>query len=155
MNGGNISETLIFVIVIVLFMLVSIFLRRRSTEKTELGKVVTLLAEINHNQKSLDAFSYNLRVEKLKMGSWTRSKDKLEFLDDKLRSTLANTFGMAEDFNQRIDAARKHKSSSYLAGIESDKVKDAMTRSQQELGEWFAENRDKEEMSPKKRGFFG
>ena len=155
MNGGNIPETLIFIIVIFLFMLGSLFIKRRSMEKTELGKVVAILTEVNYNLKSLDTFSYNLQVKKLKTGSWARNRDKLEFLGNKLQSTLANAFGMAEEFNQRIVAARQHKSSSYLASIEAGKLKDAMTKSQQELGDWLTENRDKQEMLPKKRGLFG
>lgn len=155
MNGENIPEAILPVIVIVLFMVVNIFLRRRTTEKTELGKVAVLLSEINENLKIIDTFSFTLGVKKFKTGSWTRNQGKLDFLDDKLRSNLARAFGMAEEFNHNIDAAKKHKSSSYLASIEADKLKEALTRSQQELGDWFNENKESKELFPKKRGLFG
>lgn len=155
MNGEGVLGNIILVVVILLFLLSSIFLRRRSMEKTELGRVVTLLSEINENLKIIDAFSFTLGVKKFKTGSWTRNQDKLDFLDDKLRTNLARAFGMAEEFNQNIDAAKKHKSSSYLANIEADKLKEALTKSQQELGDWFNENKDKQELPPKKRGLFG
>ena len=155
MNGEGFPGNIILVVVMLLFMLSSIFLRRRSMEKTELGKVVAMLSEINHNQKIIDAFSFNLGVKKFKTGSWTRNQDKLDFLDERLQTTLAKAFGMAEEFNQNIDTARKHKSTSYLANIEADKLKESLIKSQQELGEWFNENKDKQELLPKKRGLFG
>ena len=155
MNGEGIPGNVILAIVIALFLFGNLFLRRRSMEKTELGKAVALLAEVNHNIKTIDTFSFTLKVKKFKTGSWSRNKNKLDFLDDRLRSTLANAFGMTEEFNQRISDAKKHKSSSYLANIEIDKLRDAMTRCQQDLGEWFNENRDNKELFPKKRGLFG
>jgi len=155
MNGEGMLGNIILVVVILLFMLGSIFLRRRSVEKTELGKIITLLSEINQNLKIIDTFSFHLGVKKFKTDSWQRNKTKLDFLDERLHTTLANAFGMAEEFNQRIDEAKKYKSSSYLASIEVDKLKDTMTKSQQELGEWFQENKDKKELLPKKRGLFG
>jgi len=154
MNGEGALGNIILVVVIMLLMLGSIFLRRRTMEKTELGRVIALLSEINQNLKIIDAFSFNLRVNKFKTGSWTRNKTKLDSLDERLRTTLASAFDMAEEFNWKIDEAMKHKSSSYLASIEVGKLKDAMTKSQQQLGEWFTENKDKQELLPKKRGLF-
>ena len=153
MDEGALGN-IILVVVIILFMVGSMFLRKRSMEKTELGKVITLLSEINQNLKIIDAFSFNLGVKKFKTDSWQRNKAKFDFLDERLRTTLASAFDLAEEFNWRIDEAKKHKSSSYLASVEADKLKDAMTKSQQELGEWFQENKDKQELLPKKRGLF-
>jgi len=155
MNGENILETILPLIAIVLFIMFNFFIKRRTTEKTELGKIIAMLSEINHNLKIIDAFSFNLGVKKFKTGSWTRNQAKLDFLDERLRTNLTRAFGMTEEFNQNIDAARKHKSSSYLASIETDKLKEALTKSQQELGEWLNENKDKKELLPKKRGLFG
>ncbi len=155
MNGEGMLGNIILVVVILLFMLGSIFLRRRTMEKTELGKIVSLLSEINQNLKIIDAFSFHWRTKKFKTGAWQRNTTKLDFLDEKLHTTLANAFGMAEEFNQRIDEAKKYKSSSYLASIEVDKLKDTMTKSKQELEEWFQENKDKQELLPRKRGLFG
>jgi hypothetical protein len=143
--------TIVPVVIMVIFMLSSLFLRRRSMEKTEMGKVATLLAEINHNLKIIDNFSFTLKVKKFKTGTWNRHKTRLDFLDERLRATLAKTFDLADDFNQQIDSARKHQSSSYLASIEVDKLTDWLTKSQQGLGEWFNQNKDKE-LFPKKRG---
>jgi hypothetical protein len=62
---------------------------------------------------------------------------------------------MAEEFNREIDAAKTYKSSSYLANINVDKLRESLTKSKQGLDEWFAANKDKKELMPKKRGLFG
>jgi hypothetical protein len=148
---GNI----ILIAVIFLFMLGSIFLRRRSMEKTEMGKVVTLLSEINQNLKIIDDFSFTLQVKKFQTASWLRNRDKLDFLDERLKKTLVRAFAMAEECNLQIDAAKKYKSSSYLASIEVDRLRESMTNSQHELGEWLSENKDRQELQPKRPGLFG
>ena len=155
MNGEGVPGNIILVVVILLFMLGSIFLRRRSIEKTELGKVVGLLSEINQNLQIIEDFSFTSRVRKFKTGTWARNQGKLDFLDNGLQTALAKAFGIAEESNQKIDATRRYKSTSYLASIEVEKLKEAMTQSQQELEEWFTENKDKKELFPKKRGLFG
>ena len=155
MNGEGPLGNILLIAVIILFMVGSIFLRRRSAEKTELGKIISLLSEINQNLKIIDAFSFHWRAKKLKTGAWQRNEAKLDFIGEKLQTTLANAFGMAEEFNRGIDEAKRHKSTSYLASIQVDKLKDTMTKGQQELGEWFQENKDKQELLPRKRGLFG
>jgi hypothetical protein len=62
---------------------------------------------------------------------------------------------MTEEFNREIDAAKKYKSSSYLANIEVDKLRESLTRSKQGLEEWFAANKDKKGLMPKRRSLFG
>ena len=155
MDAENMLETLLPIIAIVLFMVVNIFLKRRTADKTEMGKVISLQAEINQNLKIIETFAYDLRVRKFKTDSWNRNKAKLDFLDERLHTTLVNTFSMAEECNRQIDTAKKYKSSSYLAGIEVDKLRESLTRSKQGLEEWFAANKDKRELMPKKRSLFG
>jgi len=79
MNGDGIPTNIILTVVVLLVMLSNIFLRRRSAEKTDLGKVVALLSEINQNLKIIDAFSFNLGAKKFKTGSWSRNQNKLIF----------------------------------------------------------------------------
>ena len=154
----EISQTtmnIILGVVIVIVLIANVYFKRRKMEKTPLGAVSLMVMELNSNYKLTESFSFHRGIKKFKTGSWNRNKDKLDFLDGKLRTTLASAFGMAEEFNQSIDAARKRQTSSYLASIEVDKLRDIMTRCQQELGDWFSENRDSKELFPKKRGLFG
>jgi len=155
LNGEGAIGNIVLALIIALFIVGNFMLRKRSMEKTQLGKVVAILAEVNQNLKMADVFSFNLQIKKFKTASWKRNRNKLDFLDSRLQTTLANSFGLAEEFNQQIDLAQKHKSTSYLASIQADKLRNAFTKSQQELGEWFALNKDKKELFPKKRGLFG
>lgn len=152
----DIIGNIIVIVAIILFMLGSIYLRRRTaTGKTEPETVASLLSEVEQNLKLVDAFSFRLKTKKFKTGSWNRNKARLDFLDQDSQSALARAFGIAEESNQKIDDAKKHKSSSYLASIELDKLKDTMTKSKQELERWLQENKDKTEMFPKRHGVFG
>ena len=45
MNGESIPGNIILAIIIALFLLSNLFLKKRSMEKTDLGKVVNMLAE--------------------------------------------------------------------------------------------------------------
>ena len=69
--------------------------------------------------------------------------------------TLSRTFEMAEEVNERIEAAKKFKSDSYMAGIDVDKLKEPLAKSKQQLREWLEANMQNPEFMPKRRGLFG
>ena len=116
---------------------------------------IGLLSEINHNLKVTDAYSSDWRVKKrFKTGNWDRNKEKIDFLDEQLQMNISSAFGLAEDFNQRIDDAKQHKSTSYLAGIPVDKMTEPLTKSKQGLTEWIQANFQTELAQRRRRGLF-
>ena len=154
MDFGDAGAKLLIVLVILIFLAFNIFIiifiiliRRYRGERTPLERVLSLLSEINHNQKLVEDFQFHLRVKKFKTGSWKRNKTKVDFLDQSLLTTLDTAFSMAEGFNQDIDAAKKHKSTSYLAVISIDKLKELLAQSKQGLEEWLQENAEKPQFS--------
>lgn len=153
-NGdfGDIGQNLIILIPIILLILFNIFFRRRKGEKTQPEIAISLLSEVAINQQIAEAFLQKAQVKKFRTGSWQRNKDKLDFLDQKLRDELAKTFSMAEEFNRAIDATRKFKSPSYLEGIPVDRIKELLARSRQGFEEWFQANQDQQMMTPGRRG---
>jgi len=155
MNGDGTWENILPVIIIAIFMVANFFLRRRKTEKTENGKAISLLTEINQNLKIIEGFTCNVRIKKFMTGSWKRNNSQVGFLGEKLQNTLASTYSMVEECNRQIETAKQYKSSSYLVGIEVDRLREALIRSKQGLEEWAATNTDKKEMTPKKRSIFG
>ena len=155
MDSGETGVNIIFIAVIVLLMGASIYFRRRKTGKTPLGMVASLFSEVDYNQGITETFGFHWQSGKFKTGSWMMNRDKLDFLPQELLATLSEAFDMAEDFNQRIDAARKYKSDSYMAGIDVDKLKEPLAKSKQELQEWLQENMNNPEYAPKRRGLFG
>ena len=153
MDGTGIN--IILIIVIFLFLVLNVYIRSRRTRKTPLGRVVGILAEVNHNEKLVENFSFHRTVKKLRTGSWKRNSNKVEFLPQDLRMMLAQTFEMLEEANERIDTSRKFKSDSYMAGIDVSKLKAPLAQSKQRLQYWLQENMQNPEYMPKRRGLFG
>jgi len=157
LDNGDFGNIWIILIPIILIILFNIFFRRRrpKAEKTQPEIAMSLLSEVATNQQIAEAFLEKTRVRKFRTDSWQRNKDKLDFLDQKLRDELAKTFSMAEEFNRAIDATHKFKSSSYLEGIPVDRLKESLARSRQGLEEWFELNKDQAMMTPGRRGCLG
>ena len=138
MDFGDIGERLPLIVVIVLFILMQFFLKRkRPVERTPLAVVHSLLLELKQNQQLAEAFRFQWQTRKFAMASWQRNKAKVGFLGSSLQVTLADTFTMAEDFNQQIAAAKKYRSTSYLASINVIKLKELLVKSEQGLEQWL------------------
>jgi len=105
-----------------------------------------LLSEIDYNQNLMEAFLFKWQAKKFKTGVWKRNKYKMDYIDQSLRNTLAGAYEIAEEFNSEIDAAKKHKSPGYLAGIQVDRLKEPLARSKQGLKEWLELNKRKKEL---------
>ncbi len=154
-TAGSFWESFGFLIPIIIIMLFSIFLRRRQGGRTHLEVIAGLLSDVNHNLNITDTFSSDWQIKKkFKTGNWNRNKGKIDFLDQQLRNDLSNAFSLAEDFNQRIVDAKVHKSTSYLAGIQVDKLREPLTRSSEGLTEWLQANLQAE-TPQRRRGLFG
>ena len=67
----------------------------------------------------------------------------MNYIDSGLRYTLADAYETAEEFNREIVAAKKHKSASYLAGIQVDRLRKPLGSSKQGLEEWLALNQSR------------
>ena len=155
-NGGfeDIGRNLIILLPILLLILFNIFFRKRRGERTQPEIVTSLLSEIALNQQIMEAFIQKWQARKFRTDSWQRNKDKLGFLDQELQNTLARAFSLAEEFNRDIDSARKYKSSSYLAGISADKLREPLARSRQGLEEWLQSSGGQATMTTGRRGLF-
>ena len=62
---------------------------------------------------------------------------------------------MADGFNANIEEAKRHKSSSYLATIQVDRLSVPLAKSREKLEQWVQENWSNSEMFPKRRGLMG
>jgi len=154
MDFGEIGTNLLIILAIIALLALNIFLRRRRGERTPLEVALSLLSETNLNQKLVEEFQFHLKVKKFKTESWKRNKTKLDFLDQSLQTTLADAFSMAERFNQDIDAAKKHKSATYLSGIDVDKLKEPLAKSKQGLEEWIKANMEKQQFAGRRGCLF-
>lgn len=156
MDSGGISTNFIVIAALVLLMAVNFYMRKRRGDKTALGMVAGIIGDIRYNAKLTDSFTFHRGIKKFRTGGWKKGKDKVDFLPQEMMSNLSKVFEMTEDFNQRIDSAKKFGSDSYLAGIDVDKMKAPLAKSDEELTLWFQENMNNPEYAPpKRRGLFG
>ena len=149
-QGSNWSIIIILVAIIALALL----LRRRRGGGSNLEIAMSLIGDVRHNLTVLSKFSSTSPTfKKLKTGNWKRSKERMDFLDEQLRNHINSAFTLSQEFNDRLDAARLNKSTSYLMGVSTDKLKDSLDMSRQGLGLWIKENYQKE-MFSRRRGLF-
>ena len=137
---GEGSQWAIIIPIIILIVLSFVMRRRRPAEKTDTEIAGSLFLDANENLKLAESFSFQRRPKKFRTGSWQRNSEKVDFLDASLRSSLADAFGLAEDFNQEIEAAKKYKSTIYLSGVDVHKLEEPLTKSKQGLEEWLKAN---------------
>jgi hypothetical protein len=155
MDLGETGSHIIIGIIIFLLLAFNIYIKSRRTVKTPLGQVISILMNVNHNEKLVENFSFHRGAGKLKTSAWKKHKDKVDFLPQELWMTLSQAFEMSDAVNERIDAARKFKSDSYMAGIDVSKLKAPLAESKQRLQEWLQANMQNPEYAPKRRGLFG
>ncbi len=150
-DWGDIGQVLTYLAPVLIFVVINVFFRKQQQQKRQQQAVRGLLSEIDYNQKLMEAFLFKWQAKKFKTGVWKRNKDKMDYIDQSLRNTLAGAYAIAEEFNGEIETAKKHKSSSYLAGIQVDRLKEPLARSKQGLEEWLELNKRAKEM-PKPGG---
>jgi hypothetical protein len=137
-TGGEQWQWLIPLIIIIVLSFV--MRRRRPAEKTPQDIASSLLMDVVANQRALEKFETQKRPKKLQFGSWQRNSEKIDFLEPSLRSTLADTFRQIEDFNLRVESAKMYKSTSYLFGVNVEKLQGPLAKSREGLEEWLKAN---------------
>jgi hypothetical protein len=140
-DWSEIGKILSYLIPVVIFVIFNILFRKQQEQKRRLEVVKGLIAEIDKNQKLMEAFLMQWQYKKFKTGHWKRHKDKLDYIDQGLRARLAGTYEIAEGFNREIELAKKQKSVSYLAGIKVDRLREPLAESRRGLEEWYALNK--------------
>jgi len=138
--GGEGSSQWTMIIPLIVLIVFSVFMRRRKSENTPQDIASSLLNDLNANQGIMERLSSQVRPTKLKIGSWQRNNAKLGFLDDATRSSVTNFFKMAEDFNQQMDTAKRYKTTSYISGINTERMQEPLAKSREGLQEWMKVN---------------
>jgi hypothetical protein len=142
-DWAEIGKILSYLIPVLVFVVFNIFFRKQQEQKRRLEAVKGLIAEIDKNQKLMEAFLLQWQYKKFKTGYWKRNKEKLDYIDPGLRTTLAGAYEIAEGFNKEIEAAKRQRSLSYLSGIKVDRLREPLAKSRQGLEERYALNKDR------------
>ena len=144
---GDIGKILTYLVPVIIIVLTNVVFRKQKQQKEKLSVVRGLLSEIDYNQKLMEAFSLQWQTKNFKTYTWKRNRNKMDYIDPSLRYTLADAFEIAEEFNREIDAAKKHKSTSYLAVIRVDRLTEPLAKSKQQLEEWLQLNQSKKKLT--------
>ena len=144
-----------YLIPVIILVLVNVVFKKQREQKKRLTVVRSLLSELNYNEKLVEAFSFRWQAKKFKTGNWKRNKDKMDYIDQSLHTSLAGTYEIAEEFNREIDTAKKYKSTSYLASIDMSRLNEPLAKSKQGLEEWLEANKGKKKSFPRWRGLSG
>ena len=156
MDFGDISENIPIIVMIAGLILLQFFLRRRrKPEITHQEIAQNLLSEVRLNQALAETFNLRQKPKKFEAVSWQRNKNKRDFLAQSLQVALSDALTSIEDFNRQIEAAKKHKSASYMVNVDVGKIKEPLSKSKQGLEEWLLENVGTKESPPKYPGIFG
>ena len=135
------AEQWSWLIPLIIVIVLTFVMRRRKPElKTPQDIASGLLTDVMANQRTLERFEAQERPKKLKLGSWQRNSEKIDFLDQELRHTLSDTFRQIEDFNLRVESAKMYKSSSYLFGVNVERLQKPLEKSRDGLEEWIKAN---------------
>ena len=129
--------------------------RRRGRGTPRLQTAIAVISDVNENLKVLETRQANPQsTKKFKTGAWKAYQDKLDFLDPATVASLKESSTLIEEFNQRIESARKTRSMATLQDMPLDKLKEPLSKSKEGLVQWLKANLQ-EEMKPTRRGCLG
>jgi hypothetical protein len=142
-DWSEIGKVLSYLIPLIIFILFNVVFKKHREKQRQLGVVKSLLSEIEYNSNLVDSFSMRSQMKNFKTTTWKRNREKVDYIDQSLYSTLADAYEIADGFNRDIDAAKKHKSASYIAGIDVSRLTKPLAKSKQGLKEWLELNKSK------------
>ncbi len=149
------TENMPLLLGVIAFIILQFFLsRRQKLERTSPEIAQSLLSEVKQNLRLVEASALKTQFKKFKDATWKRNGNRIDFLDESLRTTLSDTFNMVEEFNQQIDIAKKRGSTSYIYDINPSKLEKPFTNSQEGLEEWLEANTGGKNLPPKYPGIF-
>ena len=148
------NSIVIFGVAMFLLLVLSLLIQAWRTRRSPMGKVVGIASSVRHNMKLCDNFSYDRSIGRFKTAAWDKHKGAVVFLPEGLRAELAGVFGEITEINERIDAARKYSSDSYMASIDVSKLKGPLASCREKLQAWVYENMNNPEYLPKRRSLF-
>lgn len=70
----EIGKIFSYLIPVIIFILFNVFFRKQQEQKRRLTVVKSLLSEIDHNQKLMEAFLFQWQTRKFKTGTWKKKQ---------------------------------------------------------------------------------
>ena len=142
-DWSEIGKAVSYLVPVIMLILFNVLFRKQRDQQRRVAVVKSLLSEIEFNTKLANSLSLRSQIKKFKTATWNRNKDKMDYIDQSLCSTLADAHEIADGFNRAIDAARKYKSTSYLISIDASRLTGPLAKSKQGLEQWIELNKGK------------
>lgn len=116
---------------------------------------MVILSDVSENIKILEERSANPQsARKFINKGWLRFKDKIGFLESADIAYIDEAFTLTDEFNAKIDLARKNRSLGTLQEMPVERLRESLNKSKTALSDWLRVNYQKE-MDNKKKGLFG
>jgi hypothetical protein len=136
---GSLGEKLLFVAAIFAFIMLFALMRGKDPRRARADIVRTLLSELRIDTILVDTWDRQPVQRYFEVTGWQLHKKKLQFLEKDLQKDIADVFGLAVDYNMRLRAARKAKSTEKVAP-ELETMKEAIPRVKRGLEDWLLAN---------------
>jgi len=146
-DWSEIGKFLSYLAPVIIFLLFNVFFRKQREQQGRLAVVKSLLSEIDYNHRLVESFSLQPQMKKFKAATWKRNKEKMDYIDPNILSILANAYEITDGFNREIDKTKKYKSTSYLVGINAERLTEPLAKSRQGLEEWIVLNKGKKKIT--------
>lgn len=114
------------------------FTRRRKSGSMNLDIAMGILSNVEDCIRMIEIrLADPQSTMKFQNASWRAFNKKIDFLGPELVAVLNEAFGMVDEFNQRIDTARKAKMLSTLQDLPVEKLKAPMHKAKEGLASWI------------------
>jgi hypothetical protein len=144
------------ILIIIAILLIWTFFRRKSSATPKLDTAIGVITDVNNNLRNIEIRQTDpASKKKFSNGNWRHYGDKLEFLDESLVKSLQEAFNLVEEFNSKIDVAKKNNTLSTLQELPLDNLKGLLTTGKKGLAEWLKANMQYELQNTKRRTWLG
>jgi hypothetical protein len=146
-DWGEVGKVISYIIPAILFVLFNVMFKKKREQQRRLEVVKNLISEIDYNSRVAESLALRSQIKKFKTAAWKRNKEKIEYIDEKLQSILANAYDIADELNRHIDKAKEFKSTSYMIGIDTNRLIEPLIKSKQGLEDWMELNKSNKKLT--------
>lgn len=141
-------STWILLIVLGVIVLLFTLIRPRSNPQKYPEVIQYILYDVRMNQALVETFLKRDKPKTFERNNWEINKSKISFLTETQKELLKETFGLIDEFNVIIKAAKKSKSDSYKI-LDLARLKVLLDSCQKELEDWMVKTTGQKEIAPK------
>lgn len=138
MEVGDLTEFMPVILVIIGLIAIQLFLRRKGGSRSSHQYVVhSILSDVRVNLRLVDILMEGEQIKRFAVSGWNLNRNNIEFLSQNLQSALIEAFDIVQDYNDQVATTKQFKTSNYVAGIDTVKLKERLQKSKSALEDWL------------------